>query len=123
MFNRFQKRTTGVEHQIRQPRLPVVLDKYTIIEPGRTRTVYNWLQTFGMKVDDDRAADLGQMDRQARRLAGDAARRLARRVLRIAIAHQRELAEPLPGGDFAGRPAGGRAEVQLVPQERFLNRG
>ena len=24
----------------------VVLDKYTIIEPGRTRTVYNWLQYF-----------------------------------------------------------------------------
>jgi cyclopropane fatty-acyl-phospholipid synthase-like methyltransferase len=25
----------------------VVLDKYTIIEPGRTRTIYNWLQYFG----------------------------------------------------------------------------
>ncbi|MFC1782647.1 class I SAM-dependent methyltransferase, partial [Planctomycetota bacterium] len=24
----------------------VVLDKYTIIEAGRTRTVYNWLQYF-----------------------------------------------------------------------------
>lgn len=25
----------------------VVLDKYTIIEPGRIRTIYNWLQYFG----------------------------------------------------------------------------
>lgn len=24
----------------------VVLDQYTIVEPGRTRTIYNWLQYF-----------------------------------------------------------------------------
>ncbi|MCP5115997.1 MAG: class I SAM-dependent methyltransferase, partial [bacterium] len=28
----------------------VILDKYTIVEAGRTRTVYNWLQYFSPEV-------------------------------------------------------------------------
>jgi cyclopropane fatty-acyl-phospholipid synthase-like methyltransferase len=37
----------------------VVLDKYTIIEPERTRTVYNWLQYFSLEAITDEFAQVG----------------------------------------------------------------
>ena len=36
----------GFLNTFKYDREKVVLDKYTIIEPGRTRTIYNWLQYF-----------------------------------------------------------------------------
>jgi 2-polyprenyl-3-methyl-5-hydroxy-6-metoxy-1,4-benzoquinol methylase len=36
----------GFLNTLKYPEEKVTLDKYTIIEPGRTRTVYNWLQYF-----------------------------------------------------------------------------
>jgi SAM-dependent methyltransferase len=36
----------GFLHTFKYQREKVVLDKYTIVEEGRTRTVYNWLQYF-----------------------------------------------------------------------------
>ncbi len=37
----------------------VVLDKYTIIEPARTRTIYNWLQYFSPEALEAEFADCG----------------------------------------------------------------
>jgi cyclopropane fatty-acyl-phospholipid synthase-like methyltransferase len=37
----------------------VVLDKYTLIEPSRTRTVYNWLQYFSPELLESEFADCG----------------------------------------------------------------
>jgi len=37
----------------------VVLDKYTIIEPARTRTVYNWLQYFSPEAIEKEFAECG----------------------------------------------------------------
>lgn len=45
----------------------VSLDKYTIVEPGRTRTVYNWLQYFspGVLLKEFEAAGLSVEDKYA----------------------------------------------------------
>jgi len=45
----------------------VALDKYTIVEPGRTRTVYNWLQYFspGVLLKEFEAAGLSVEDKYA----------------------------------------------------------
>jgi len=37
----------------------VVLDKYTLIEAGRTRTVYNWLQYFSIEALKRQFAECG----------------------------------------------------------------
>ena len=37
----------GFQNTFKYEREKVVLDKYTIIEAGRTRTIYNWFQYFG----------------------------------------------------------------------------
>lgn len=37
----------GFLNVFKYDREKLVLDKYTIVEPGRTRTVFNWLQYFG----------------------------------------------------------------------------
>ncbi len=36
----------GFQNTFKYDKEKVVLDKYTIIEKGRTRTIYNWLQYF-----------------------------------------------------------------------------
>lgn len=41
-----QRRYYGFQNTFRYEKEKVVLDKYVIIEPDRTRTVYNWLQYF-----------------------------------------------------------------------------
>jgi SAM-dependent methyltransferase len=37
----------------------VALDKYTIVEPGRTRTVYNWLQYFSPEALQNELVEAG----------------------------------------------------------------
>jgi hypothetical protein len=37
----------------------VSLDKYTIVDPGGTRTVYNWLQYFSPETLEEEFADSG----------------------------------------------------------------
>ena len=66
----------GFLNTIKYEEEKVVLDKYTIIEPARTRTVYNWLQYFttdslkrefednGLKVEEYYADVAGKEFRQ-----------------------------------------------------------
>lgn len=40
----------GFQGSVKYETAKVVLDKYTIIEPARMRTIYNWLQYFSLEV-------------------------------------------------------------------------
>ena len=52
LLNRFwsPNKYYGFLNTFKYEKEKVVLDKYTIVEAGRTRTVYNWLQYFGLGV-------------------------------------------------------------------------
>jgi SAM-dependent methyltransferase len=45
-----QKKYYGFLNVFKYEETKVVLDKYTIIEPNRTRTIYNWLQYYSPEV-------------------------------------------------------------------------
>ena len=49
----------GFLNTFKYEREKVVLDKYTIIEPARTRTVYNWLQYFSPEALEREFVDSG----------------------------------------------------------------
>ncbi|MBN1829669.1 MAG: methyltransferase domain-containing protein, partial [Deltaproteobacteria bacterium] len=49
----------GFLNTFKYDREKVVLDKYTIIEPARTRTVYNWLQYFSPEALEKELAECG----------------------------------------------------------------
>ena len=49
----------GFLNTFKYDREKVVLDRYTLIEPGRTRTVYNWLQHFSPESLEREFADCG----------------------------------------------------------------
>ena len=49
----------GFANTFKYEREKVVLDKYTIIEAGRTRTIYNWLQHFSPETLEREFAECG----------------------------------------------------------------
>jgi SAM-dependent methyltransferase len=49
----------GFQNTFKYEREKVVLDKYTIIEAGRRRTIYNWLQCFSPEMLEKEFAECG----------------------------------------------------------------
>ncbi len=49
----------GFQNTFKYEREKVVLDKYTIIEAGRTRIIYNWLQYFSPETIESEFAECG----------------------------------------------------------------
>jgi len=51
--------TTAFPEYLQITKRKVVLDKYTIIEANRTRTIYNWLQYFSPEALEEEFAESG----------------------------------------------------------------
>jgi SAM-dependent methyltransferase len=63
----------GFLNSFKYESVQVLLDKYTIIEAGRTRTVYNWLQCFSPESLEREMADCGlTVERRLGDVAGSA---------------------------------------------------